>query len=776
MGFQRTLDGGLIVVLLVLGLLQGICGQPMYPCDNRVIPNAAVVYPFCNKALPINVRVNDLIRRLNLKEKVQMLVDKAGAVPRLGIPSYEWWSEALHGVSNFGPGTHFANPIPAATSFPQVILTAATFDTELWEEMGKAVSTEARAMYNAGLGGLTYWSPNVNIFRDPRWGRGQETPGEDPLLTSNFAVHYVRGLQSTDGGDPNRLKVAACCKHFTAYDLDNWNQIDRFHFDARVTQQDLDDTFNPPFKACVTDGHVASVMCSYNKVNGVPTCADPVLLNGNIRGKWGLNGYISSDCDSADVIYNTQHFTTTPERTVADVMGAGLDLNCGRFLGDHTEAAVKIGKLQESVVDRALFNSFSVQMRLGLFDGDPAFQPYGNLGPKDVCTPEHHRLSVRAAREGIVLLKNINRALPFSPTRIRSLAVIGPNAAAKDAMIGNYAGIPCRYTTPVKGLGIYTKTVHKPGCQNVACPRNPYLVRDAAQAASQADATVIVVGADLSIEAEMVDRTSLLLPGYQEQMVIETAKASRGPVILVVMSGGPMDISFAKHYDKITSILWVGYPGQAGGKALADVIFGKHNPGGRLPVTWYPQDFVARVPMTDMNMRPNPATGYPGRTYRFYTGSKLYRFGDGLSYTTYSHSLVQAPKLVSLALQTPNNSCAGIEKNMCNSVRVEHANCQGLLFDVHVDVDNQGSIDGRHAVLLFFSPPAGVHKGAPQRQLMAFRKVNVGAGGRERVHFSVDVCKDLSVVDEMGVRKLALGSHLLHVGDVKHTFDIQLGD
>ncbi|KAH9295348.1 hypothetical protein KI387_038936, partial [Taxus chinensis] len=637
-----------------------------------------------------------------------------------------------------------------------------------------AVSTEARAMYNVGLGGLTYWSPNVNIFRDPRWGRGQETPGEDPLLASKYAVSYVRGLQSTDGGDPNRLKVAACCKHYTAYDLDNWNQIDRFHFDARVSQQDLHDSYNPPFKACVTEGHVASVMCSYNKVNGIPTCADPVLLNGIVRGEWRLNGYIASDCDSADVIYNTQHFTSTPERTVADVMQAGLDLNCGNFLGYHTEAAVVIGKLKESVVDRALFNSFSVQMRLGLFDGNPAFQPYGKLGPMDVCTNEHRRLAARAAREGIVLLKNNNRALPFSPTHIRSLAVIGPNAAATNTMIGNYAGIPCRYITPLEGLSKETTTIYKPGCENVNCIWNPNLVKDAALAASQADATVIIVGADQSIEREMIDRVSLLLPGRQAQMVIETAKVSRGPVILVVMSGGPMDISFAKHYDKISSILWVGYPGQAGGKALADVIFGRHNPGGRLPVTWYPQDFAARVPMTDMNMRPNPATGYPGRTYRFYTGRAVYRFGDGLSYTTYSHSVVQAPKLVSLSMQTPhNNSCKG---SLCTSVHVEHTNCQEQLFDVHVDVDNQGSIDGGHAVLLFYSPPGGVQSGSPQRQLVGFKKVNVGAGGTEKVHFSVDVCKDLSVVDEMGVRKLALGSHLLHVGDAKHSFDIQIGD
>uniref|UniRef100_A0A0C9QPY6 TSA: Wollemia nobilis Ref_Wollemi_Transcript_14266_2795 transcribed RNA sequence n=1 Tax=Wollemia nobilis TaxID=56998 RepID=A0A0C9QPY6_9CONI len=415
MGFMQNLDRVfttlLIVLLGLLHVLYGVNGQPMFPCDTRAIPNARQIYPFCNTGLSIKDRANDLIGRLTLKEKAQLLVDRAGAVPRLGIPSYEWWSEALHGVSNVGPGTHFANPIPAATSFPQVILTAASFDTNLWEAIGKAASTEARAMYNVGLGGLTYWSPNVNIFRDPRWGRGQETPGEDPVLAGKYAASYVRGLQTADGPDPNRLKVAACCKHYTAYDLDNWAGVDRFHFDARVTQQDLHDTYNPPFEACVTQGHVASIMCSYNKVNGVPTCADPVLLNGMVRGKWGLNGYIASDCDSAEVLFNSMHYTSTPERAVADVIGAGLDLNCGKFLGDHTEAAVRDGKLQESAVDRALFNSISVQMRLGLFDGNPTTQPYGNLGPRDVCTPQHHQLALQAAREGIVLLKKPEQSI-----------------------------------------------------------------------------------------------------------------------------------------------------------------------------------------------------------------------------------------------------------------------------------------------------------------------------------------------------------------------------
>ncbi|KAL5650493.1 hypothetical protein ACJX0J_041302, partial [Zea mays] len=438
------------------------------------------------------------------------------------------------------------------------------------------VSNEARAMHNVGLAGLTFWSPNINIFRDPRWGRGQETPGEDPLLTSKYAVGYVTGLQGAVSG-AGALKVAACCKHYTAYDVDNWKGVERYTFDAVVSQQDLDDTFQPPFKSCVVDGNVASVMCSYNQVNGKPTCADKDLLSGVIRGDWKLNGYISSDCDSVDVLYNNQHYTKTPEDAAAISIKAGLDLNCGTFLAQHTVAAVQAGKLSESDVDRAVTNNLVTLMRLGFFDGDPRELPFGNLGPSDVCTPSNQELAREAARQGIVLLKNTGK-LPLSATSIKSMAVIGPNANASFTMIGNYEGTPCKYTTPLQGLGANVATVYQPGCTNVGCSGNSLQLDAATKAAASADVTVLVVGADQSIERESLDRTSLLLPGQQPQLVSAVANASSGPCILVVMSGGPFDISFAKSSDKIAAILWVGYPGEAGGAAIADVLFGYHNP------------------------------------------------------------------------------------------------------------------------------------------------------------------------------------------------------
>ncbi|WVZ20813.1 hypothetical protein V8G54_008135 [Vigna mungo] len=629
----------------------------------------------------------------------------------------------------------------------------------------QVVSDEARAMYNGGQAGLTYWSPNVNIFRDPRWGRGQETPGEDPTLAAKYAASYVQGLQGDGAG--NRLKVAACCKHYTAYDLDNWNGVDRFHFNAKVSKQDLEDTYDVPFKACVLEGQVASVMCSYNQVNGKPTCADPDLLRNTIRGQWRLNGYIVSDCDSVGVFYNHQHYTRTPEEAAAEAIKAGLDLDCGPFLAIHTDAAIRKGLISENDLNLALANLITVQMRLGMFDGEPSAQPYGNLGPRDVCTPAHQQLALQAARESIVLLQNKRNSLPLSPARIRTVGVIGPNSDATVTMIGNYAGVACGYTSPLQGIARYVKTSHQVGCRNVACMGNE-LFGAAEIVAKQVDATVLVMGLDQSIEAETRDRLGLLLPGLQQELVARVARAARGPVILVIMSGGPVDVTFAVNDPKISAILWVGYPGQAGGTAIADVIFGQTNPGGRLPMTWYPENYLAKVPMTVMDMRPNSATGYPGRTYRFYKGPVVFPFGHGLSYSRFSHSLAIAPKEVSVSVPLAlTNSTLSSE-----AVRVSHASCDDTLeMEFHVDVKNEGSMDGTHTLLVFSKPPPG--KWSQIKQLVNFQKTHVPAGSKQRLKVAVHVCKHLSVVDQFGIRRIPSGEHELHIGDIKHSISVQ---
>ncbi|XP_021768773.1 probable beta-D-xylosidase 2 [Chenopodium quinoa] len=756
------MEGTLIFFYLLLGSVFILNGEARAPfaCNPKCAGFRA--FPFCQTRLPVSERVRDLIGRLTLQEKVKLLVDNAASVPRLGIQDYEWWSEALHGVSNVGPGTKFGGKFPGATSFPQVITTAASFNASLWEEIGRVVSDEARAMYNGGMGGLTYWSPNVNILRDPRWGRGQETPGEDPVVAGKYAASYVRGLQGTDG---DRLKVAASCKHYTAYDLDNWSGVDRFHFNAQVTKQDMVDTYDVPFRECVMEGKVASVMCSYNQVNGIPTCADPKLLRNTIRGDWRLNGYIVSDCDSVGVFYSNQHYTSTPEEAAADAIKAGLDLDCGPFLGLHTENAIKKGLLTELDVNNALTNTLTVQMRLGMFDGPPSAQPYGHLGPADVCSPAHQELALEAARQGMVLLKNHGPTLPLSHIRHRTVAVIGPNSDVTVTMIGNYAGIACGYTTPLQGIGRYAKTIHQQGCANVGCNDDKQF-GPAITAATQADATVLIMGLDQSIEAEFRDRGGLLLPGRQQELVSKVAAASKGPVVLVLMSGGPVDISFAKNDPRISAIVWAGYPGQAGGQAIADVLFGTTNPGGKLPMTWYPQEYLNNLPMTNMAMRSGP--GYPGRTYRFYQGPVVYPFGYGLSYTHFVHTIADAPLEVVVPLDGHRRSNAS---NAGKAIRVTHARCNQLSLSVHVDVKNHGSKDGAHTLLVFSRPPAG--QWAPRKQLVAFEKVHVPAGSQHRVSVHIHVCKFLSVVDRSGIRRIPLGDHKIHIGDARHSVSLK---
>ncbi|NP_001266107.1 alpha-L-arabinofuranosidase/beta-xylosidase precursor [Solanum lycopersicum] len=738
--------------------------RPPFACDqkNRAFRN----FPFCQTNLPIGDRVRDLIGRLTLQEKVKLLGNNAAAVPRLGIKGYEWWSEALHGVSNVGPGTKFGGEFPGATSFPQVITTAASFNASLWEEIGRVVSDEARAMYNGEMGGLTYWSPNVNIFRDPRWGRGQETPGEDPVVAALYAERYVRGLQGNEDGDS--LKVAACCKHYTAYDLDNWGGVDRFHFNAKVTKQDIEDTFDVPFRSCVKQGKVASIMCSYNQVNGIPTCADPQLLRKTIRGGWGLNGYIVSDCDSVGVFYDTQHYTSTPEEAAAAAIKAGLDLDCGPFLSQHTENAVHIGILKEAAIDTNLANTVAVQMRLGMFDGEPSAQQYGHLGPRDVCSPAHQELAVEAARQGIVLLKNHGPALPLSPRRHRTVAVIGPNSDVTVTMIGNYAGVACGYTSPLQGISKYAKTIHEKGCGDVACSDDK-LFAGAVNAARQADATVLVMGLDQSIEAEFRDRTGLLLPGFQQELISEVSKASRGPVVLVLMSGGPVDVTFANNDPRIGAIVWAGYPGQGGGAAIADVLFGAHNPGGKLPMTWYPQEYLNNLPMTTMDMRSNLAKGYPGRTYRFYKGPLVYPFGHGLSYTKFITTIFEAPKTLAIPIDGRHTYNSSTISN--KSIRVTHAKCSKISVQIHVDVKNVGPKDGSHTLLVFSKPPVDIW--VPHKQLVAFQKVYVPARSKQRVAINIHVCKYLSVVDRAGVRRIPIGEHSIHIGDAKHSLSLQ---
>ncbi|PWA96432.1 glycosyl hydrolase family protein [Artemisia annua] len=762
----------LIITLTTLKLTEST--QPPYACDTT--NPKTITYPFCKTTLPISARVKDLVSRLTLDEKILQLVNTAPGIPRLGIPKYEWWSEALHGVSNSGYGIFFNGSIKHATSFPQVILTAASFDARLWYRIGQAIGTEARAVYNQGqANGMTFWAPNINVFRDPRWGRGQETPGEDPLVSGKYAISYVRGVQGDTylggGLKDGHLQASACCKHFTAYDLDHWKDVARFGYDAKVTKQDLADTYQPPFQSCIQHAQASGIMCAYNRVNGVPNCADENLLTNIARKQWGFQGYITSDCDAVSIIYEVHKYAKTPEDAVAEVLKAGMDVNCGWYLKNYTKSAVQKKKLLEADVDRALSNLFTMRMRLGLFNGNPTSLPYGRIGPDQVCSKEHREIALEAARNGIVLLKNSAKILPLKKT-ISSLAVIGPNANSANTLVGNYAGPPCKSIEPLKALYSYVKNIqyHK-GCNYVNCTSAS--IDEAVKVAQNADYVVLFMGLDQGEEREDFDRLNLVLPGQQQALITAVAKAAKKPVILVMICGGPVDISFAKRDPKIGGILWGGYPGEAGGIALAEIIFGDHNPGGKLPMTWYPKEFV-KIPMTDMRMRPQPSTGYPGRTYRFYTGRKVYRFGYGLSYSKYSYEFVTVTQN---KLHLSEISSTGVTLQNSDSVHytsvmdIETESCKKAKFSATVGVQNHGEMDGKHAVLLFVKQN-NVANGKPMKQLAAFDSVKTTAGERVEVEFVISPCEHFRTANEDGLMVIEEGSHYLAVGDQQYPISV----
>lgn len=659
-------------------------------------------------------------------------------------------------------------------------------------------------MYNVGQAGLTFWAPTINVFRDPRWGRGQETPGEDPMVVSAYSIEYVRGFQGAKakmtegrnrgedkkrmggrrrvlsgdgggggGGGGDELMNSACCKHFSAYDLESWQNYARYNFNAIVTAQDMQDTYEPPFRSCIQNAKASCLMCSYNAVNGIPACADKNLLQ-KARTEWGFKGYITSDCDAVATIYEYQNYTKSPEDAVAIALKAGTDINCGTYMLRHTKSAVDKGKVEEEDIDKALLNLFMVQLRLGLYDGDPIKGKYGKLGPRDVCTSNHKNLALEAAKQGMVLLKNDKNFLPLKKNVVSSLAVIGPMANATDKLGGGYIGVPCNPASIIDGFKKYIKkTTHSFGCLDVSCTSNVGFP-EAISVSKEADFVIVVAGIDLTQETEDHDRFSLLLPGYQMALITTIAATSKKPIVLVLTGGGPLDVSFAQGDPRIAGIIWVGYPGEAGGKALAQIVFGDHNPGGKLPVTWYPESFTS-VPMNNMNMRPNHSHNYPGRTYRFYTGPTIYNFGHGLSYTNYTYNILSAPNTLHVfgSQKTISNNILQQTTGTSNYLYVDKIgqHCDSLKFRVEISVKNHGPFDGSAVVMLFARVPGGF-KGAPVKQLVEFERVNTVSYLDAKIEIVVDSCKHLSIVDEFGKMILALGDYSILVGDLERVVSI----
>ncbi|BBN12615.1 beta-glucosidase [Marchantia polymorpha subsp. ruderalis] len=785
-----------VYVLAVLLLIQHLLAQNMsgassgssYACTN----SESKSWAFCDKALSIEKRVADLISRLSLQEKISQLGNGADDISSIDVPAYQWWGEALHGVAS-SPSVHWDGPVKGATSFPMPISLAASFNKSLWNKIGQVISTEGRAMHNLKQSGLTFWSPVINLVRDPRWGRVQETPGEDPYLIGQYSVYFVRGMQEAKDYDPSNqdddgneyfaLKTSACCKHYTAYDLDNWHGIERYYFNAEVTKQDLADTYNPPFQSCVQEGRASCLMCSYNKVNGVPTCGDPDLLKGIVRKAWGLRGYIVTDCDSLLVMYDQSRYSRSPAEAIATAMLAGLDLNCGSTIKNHGATAVNQSLISEDDIDRALSNTLTVLMRLGIFDGSPLDQPYGSLGEDDICSDEHQDLAREAAVQGIVLLKNEEDSLPLSPSQIKTLAIIGPNADDKKyTMLGNYAGRPCKYVTPLQGISTYhiDTVVFETGCSSIDCSSDEK-IEDAVSAAKKADAVILVMGLDQDLERETFDRNSLKLPGKQELLVSSVANVSSGPVVLVLMSGGPLDISWAKTDSKIQSILWMGYSGQAGGLALAQIIFGDRDPVGRLPVTWYPET-ITDWPMTNMNMRPDPDSGYPGRTHRFYNGPTVYEFGYGMSYSKSTTTEVtaptnfKAPDLFQQACYHKRLTTEQIDSIGCLQSDLDA--CMEASLPMSITVKNGGPTAVTEVVLVYHVPPRAGEGGTQLKELIAFERTEVQSFSSKIIDLTINLCYHTSTVKQDGTRALQLGIHKFVVSSgsgtpAEHSFSVQ---
>jgi len=689
---------------------------------------------YLDTRLSFEARAADLVARMTLEEKAAQMQNAAPAIARLGVPAYDWWNEALHGVARAGQ----------ATVFPQAIGLAATFDVPLMHEVATAISDEARAKHHqflredqhARYQGLTFWSPNINIFRDPRWGRGQETYGEDPFLTARMGVAFVTGLQ---GDDPKYRKLDATAKHFAVH---SGPESTRHEFDVHPSERDLHETYLPAFQALVQEAHVDAVMGAYNRVNGEPATASQRLLFEILRGKWGFKGYVVSDCDAVGDIFRTHKSVQTAEQAVALAVKHGDDLNCGRTYAALPKA-VEQGLLKQSEVDTALKRLMTARMRLGMFD-PPARVPWSKLPYSINQSPAHDALALRTARESLVLLKN-DGVLPLSKS-LKRIAVIGPTADSVNALLGNYNGTPAAPVTVLAGIraaapqaqvvyargaelveGLIERPVAgapgapPPGAPPAApatTPPPPPSAEEALAAARDAEVVIFVGGLTSQIEGEEMrvnlpgfaggDRTDLKLPASQQKM-LEALQATGKPVVLVLTGGSALAVDWAQQH--LPAILFAWYPGQRGGTAVADVLFGNTDAGGRLPVTFYKED--EPLPAFDDYRMEN-------RTYRYFKGTPLYPFGHGLSYTRFTYS--------DLKLDRDRVKTGGRMR-------------------VTVKVKNTGARAGDEVVQLYLRALDAPHARA-SKELRGLQRLALKPGEVRTLSFTVSPATDLRYYDE----------------------------
>ncbi len=726
-----------IVFILAL-MCVPIFGQSAPPANSGVGGRNAqdAKLPYLDTSLPIAQRVSDLVSRMTLDEKISQMQDVAPAIPRLGIPAYNWWNEALHGVARAGH----------ATVFPQAIGLAATWDTMLVHNIADVISTEARAKYNdaqlhgnsARYFGLTFWSPNINIFRDSRWGRGQETYGEDPFLTSRMGVAFVTGLQ---GDDPKYLKTVSTPKHYAVH---SGPDALRHRFDVNVSPHDFADTYSPAFRATVVEGKADSVMCAYNSVRGVPACANPFLMD-TLRKSWGFSGYVVSDCGAIDDIYKTHSYVLTIQQAAALGVKAGTDLSCGSEYR-HLSDSVRDNLLQTEDIDRAVERLFEARFRLGMFD-PPEMVPWSKLTIADNDTPGHRALALQAARESIVLLKNDRGTLPLK-LDVKNIAVFGPVADSLNILLGNYHGTPSRYTTLLDGIRKRFRNAnitYTPGSalteavaliptdtSSAAASPSSSMQAQAAELAEKADVIIAIVGITPQLEGEEMDvnipgfsggdRTDLNLP-HPQQDLLEALATTGKPLVVVLTNGSALAVNWAQEH--AAAILDVWYPGEEGGTALADILSGDYNPSGRLPVTFY-TGIEQLPPFEDYSMA--------RRTYRYFRDVPLYPFGFGLSYTSFSYTNARVDRGEIAATEAAT---------------------------VSVDVKNAGPLAGDEVVEVYVSHTDV--SGAPIRSLAGFTRVHLDRGEQKAVTFKLGD-RQLSIVDDAGKRHILPGVVTLWIG------------
>jgi beta-glucosidase len=688
-------------VFAVVALL-GVAAQAVRAQESTNSPEL-----WKDPAQPTEMRVKDLVGRLTLEEKVSQIRNGAAAVPRLGIPAYDYWSEALHGVARHG----------IATVFPQAIGMAATWDVPLIHSEGQVIATEGRAKFNDYVAshkgnsqrytGLTFWSPNINIFRDPRWGRGQETYGEDPYLTGKLGVAFIEGVQ---GNDPKYMEAMACAKHYVVH---SGPEPERHSMNVDPPERDFYETYLPQFEMAVREGHVGGVMGAYNSVYGFPANANPLLLTDILRQRWGFDGYIVSDCGAIEDIFAHHKFVTTVEQAASVAVKAGCDICCGNDY-DSLVNAVKQHLITEKEIDVAVGYALRSRFQLGLFD-PPERVPFSKITMAQNDTPENAALALRAARESIVLLKN-DGILPLNRAKLKSIAVIGANADSQAALLGNYNGTPSHPITVLDGLRSAirpeTQISYAMGCP-LAVPTNSDAaeiagqVKEAVAIAKNADVIIYVGGISPTLEGEEFhnkpqlvgflggDRTLIELPAVQQDL-LKALSALGKPIVFVDCSGSAIAMPWENKH--VAAIVQAWYPGEAGGRAVADVLFGDANPAARLPVTFYQS--TEDLPQFDDYSMSN-------RTYRYFKGKPLFAFGYGLSYTKFKYS-----------------------KAAVDNSKVANNGAVRLDFKVK----NSGKMAGDEVVQVYFR-----HKNSavarPKLALCGFMRANLNAGETKQATF-----------------------------------------